>query len=216
MSLSTLPYDSQLNSDNWEKLQLTSSDPCRTDIIDADNPERVLYKVKTNERDPKPITTYMDASGNIIATLEWHLRLSDKLSIRGGPKQNVGKWLKSKRSIKGRSKGSSFTDKDGREYTWRNSEAGSVIYLSADEGDSSPIAMFIPGKGRFGDLNKQEGVILSSESAAALGIRDEIVLSALLLEKARKFSGSQSTFSSEGVATAFGIGSLFTGSFTTY
>ncbi|KAL5536030.1 hypothetical protein ACEPAF_4124 [Sanghuangporus sanghuang] len=216
MSLSTLPYDSQLDTDHWKKLELTSSDPCRTDIVDADSPERVLYKAKTKERGPKPITTYTDASGNIIATLEWHLRLSDKLSVRDRPKQNVGKWLKNKRSIKGRSKGSSFTDKDGREYTWRNSEAGSGIYLSADESDSSPIAMFIPRKGRFGDPNAQEGTILLSKRAAPLGICDEIVLSALLLEKARRFSGRQSTFSSGGVATAFGIGVLFTGPFTTY
>ena len=102
MSLTSLPYDSHLSSDLWEKLELASADPTRTDIVDADNPERVVYTAKTSERGPRPVTTYSDASGNVIATLEWHLRLSDKLSVRGGPKQSVGKWLKSKKAFNGR------------------------------------------------------------------------------------------------------------------
>ena len=74
--------------------------------------------------------------------------------------------------------------------------------------------MFIPRKGRYFDPNAQEAAILLSERATHLGIRDEVVLSALLLEKTRRFSGNGSVFSSGGVAMAMGIGSIMTGPFT--
>lgn len=84
-----------------EKLDLTSLDPCRTTLVNASNPQQVVYSATTDESGSKPITTFVDASGSVIATLEWHLHTNDKLSIRGTEKSDVSKWLQRKKWRKG-------------------------------------------------------------------------------------------------------------------
>lgn len=83
----------------WEKLELTSTDPCRTTLIlPTDGSEQ--YAITTDESGSQPITTYKDSSGNVIATLQWHLYSSDKLTLEGKEPKGLRKWLKVSKSSK--------------------------------------------------------------------------------------------------------------------
>ncbi|EJC98704.1 uncharacterized protein FOMMEDRAFT_161532 [Fomitiporia mediterranea MF3/22] len=201
MSLVTLPYNSgeqlQLGIDQWEEFQLTSKDPCRTDIVYPSTPQKPVYEIRTDESGSKPVTSYVDATGNVFATLEWHMYLSDKLTVRGGPSQNVSKWLKN-RKMSNR-QGASFTDGNGESYTWKSAERKSMptLELFMDNDPSCPIAISIPStKGRLHiDPGARPASMYFSEQA--LPARHEIVLSALLIDKQRTFSGKGSVFQSQ-------------------
>ena len=91
-----------MDTSNWDTLELTSTDPCRTTIIYKDlssgSPiEKIIYTARTDERGSRPITVFADRIGRVIAELEWHLRMSDKLSMHGREMKSVGKWLKCKK-----------------------------------------------------------------------------------------------------------------------
>ncbi|EJC98711.1 uncharacterized protein FOMMEDRAFT_161541 [Fomitiporia mediterranea MF3/22] len=222
------PLQADYDVDQWEHLELTSKDPCRTDIVNPSFPQDPVYVVRTNERGAHPITTYRratDASGNkvpsndsddnVIATLEWHLYRSDKLCLRGGKKQTVGDWLK-RRKV-GRIGGVSFTDEKGKAYIWKpentvksGQDKGLTLQLFTSSASSSshPIALFVPAtKGRLHiDKYAKPASILYSERAAQFQILDKIVLSALLIEKSRAFSGKGSTSILSSRVSLMGVG----------
>lgn len=103
MKAPILPYDSTTpDMDLWEELELTSNDPCRTAIVNVKTPQKDVYRAKTGDSGSNPVTTFTNEHSVTIATLEWRLYLSDKLSVRGGKKKSVGRWLESKKSSRGR------------------------------------------------------------------------------------------------------------------
>lgn len=136
--------------DLWETLELKSSDPCRTAIVNVQNPQKDVYRAKTTEPGSNPVTTFINEHGETIATLEWCLYLSDKLSVRGGKKASVGKWLENKKVHKERCvlwslklfslynlpflthlnfRCTSFVDEHGNVYTWRSAGSNGSIQV---------------------------------------------------------------------------------------
>ena len=86
-------YSEHYDPSYWEKLDFTSSDPCRTNLIrESDNSTQ--YTATTVESGSNPVTTFKDASGTVIGTLNWRLYLPDKLVLEGQQPMVVGKWLK--------------------------------------------------------------------------------------------------------------------------
>ncbi|EJD02561.1 uncharacterized protein FOMMEDRAFT_155847 [Fomitiporia mediterranea MF3/22] len=189
--------------DIWEKYSLTSTDPCRTTLTDAQSPQQIVYQATTDESGSRPITTFVDASGNVIASLEWHLHLSDKVSVHGREMENVGKWLKGKKLGKGR--GFSFTDEQGHTYTWEKAEDSPDIQVFADDDKTIAIAKFIPPaleKTPGGKPTTTFASILISKHAKQ--ISDDVVLSALLIEKANRTS-RKDLFASDSGWGVFGL-----------
>ena len=86
-------YSDGYDPSYWEKLEFTSSDPCRTTLI-RESDGTTQYTAVTVESGSNPFTTFKDASEAVIATLEWRLYLPDKLTREGQQPMVVGKWLK--------------------------------------------------------------------------------------------------------------------------
>ena len=72
-------------------LTFTPDNPSNTTIT-APNGD-VLYTVST-EHGKHSVTSVHDKQGVVIATLEWHDNLSDKVAIRDGPKVSYSDWMK--------------------------------------------------------------------------------------------------------------------------
>ena len=82
-------------NEDWENLELTSNDPCRTTVVSSKT-STVAYTASTTLSGSETITSFKDASGHVFATLEWHTYRSDKLALEGQEKEPVNKWLKSR------------------------------------------------------------------------------------------------------------------------
>lgn len=92
---------------SWARtLEITSHHPCRTTLAEVDptnkpGDHKVLYTISTDESGKRPITTYVNASGSVFATLMWRMNLPDKLKIGDdGESKVVGKWLKKEKKGK--------------------------------------------------------------------------------------------------------------------
>lgn len=145
------------DTSGWEKLELTSTDPCRTTLIrPTDGSEQ--YTITTDESGSQPITTYKDSSGSVIATLQWHLYSSDTLTLEGKEPKGLKKWLKVSKSSKELSGKSAYASQlflsikanhstqaksgrkvtfevDGHKYTWEGYQE--VIYTPMEVRSSS-------------------------------------------------------------------------------
>jgi len=179
----------------WEKLELTSTDPCRTTLTRAtDGSEQ--YTVTTDESGSNPVTTYKDSSGGVVATLQWHRYSSDTLILEGREPKGLGKWLKvskSREELTGKSKsGRKVTfEVDGHKYTWEGYQkvTYSPMELYADDAPDKVIAIFNPAPkpaARNQPDGRRANLLISN---TAQQIRNVVVVSLLLIEKDRRFNG---------------------------
>lgn len=72
-------------------LTFTPDNPCNT-VITSPTGE-ILYRVVTEHKE-RTITYVRNASDEVIASLEWHEKTSDKVSIKGGKPVAFSDWLK--------------------------------------------------------------------------------------------------------------------------
>lgn len=81
-----------------QKFTLDSDNPCAATIHDSGG--NVLYRAITTDSgpkmlmQPKAITEIFNASGKVLATLEWHDVLGDKVTFGDGKPVALKSWWK--------------------------------------------------------------------------------------------------------------------------
>jgi len=176
--------------------------PINTTITDSET-EKVVYTVSTSKaNDLGTVTTFKDTAGELIASSQWQPGVEeDLLTIFGVVSSVPYKSYFKKAMFK---EGYSFSVSKKKKYIWKRSQAGLNVELY-QEGTKrkSPIAIFTKSRRVTTDPNADPPIseivpakiVLDEE---ALDIRDLVVITLCLVEKARRqreealFSGTGS------------------------
>ncbi|KAI0806280.1 hypothetical protein BC629DRAFT_1486675 [Irpex lacteus] len=170
-------------------LTLTIDNPCNTTLVSQTGVN--LYSVSTESTKKTTTTTVRNASGEVIASLEWRDVRPDRVTYGSKKDISLADWMK--KSIIPFKDDISFTDDDGRKYKWKGNSAGRSFELySADDNftstiapnatsnalDSTPTLVDPPSSGRTPATLEL--------APRAIEIQDLVVISFLFLEKSRR------------------------------
>lgn len=172
-------------SQSLTTLFLQPDNPCNCTISLDGKP---VYEVVTTH-EPKTVTTVRNGAGEVIGSFEWRDVRSDVVTFgENGETMSSGDWLK--KSHLPFKDGITFKNKQGKKFEWKGTQKG--IQLFADH---------IHGKGPIARFRKSYGVLLDKSAGSptretvpaelimdeeANAMRDEVVLSFILLEKDRR------------------------------
>lgn len=175
--------------------------PCNTTIIDEET-RKVMYQVATEHEKSSTVTRVKNAVGESIASWEWRDVRSDIITLGNGTPTSVSSWLK--KSLVPFKDTVTFKDASGRNFKWKGNGPGMQFELYIETDKISPIAQF----------RKSRRVANAETKAATLTVNnigeeimDLVVVSFLVLEKARRGTETSTLNRADGAALgAFSAG----------
>lgn len=171
--------------------------PCNTTIIDEET-GKVMYQVAT-EHGKSTITRVKNAVGDSIASWEWRDVRSDIITLGNGTPTSVSTWLK--KSLVPFKGTVTFQDASGRNFKWKGNGPGMQFELYIESDKTSPIAQFRKSR-RIVDQVANAGKKPATLTVNNIGeeILDLVVISFLVLEKARRGTETSTLNRAEGAA----------------
>ncbi|KAJ7601060.1 hypothetical protein C8J56DRAFT_768344 [Mycena floridula] len=182
-------------------LDFDRDDMKRCTLSDRDTGEE-LFRVTSGEKFMS--MTISRGDGSILALLERHDIMSDKITVAGRKRVSVRKWLKSPLM----SRFPVTFEEEGRTYTWNRGDRGEMTLTSPSAGGANSIAVFQPSKRYLINQVSQQGSAYLALQPEAEEICDIVVASLVVLEQKIRWSRN---VNSEAVAIT-AVGSIAIGS----
>ncbi|KAI0749592.1 hypothetical protein C8Q80DRAFT_1218717 [Daedaleopsis nitida] len=163
-------------------LTLSPDNPSNGSVYDEDG--KALYRVYT-EHGKATFTHVENADEDVLASLEWRDVLPDRVTLGKKGPMSLRDWLRTSLVPFYLKHDVTFKDDSGRKYKWQGNSPGRALELYAeDDGYKEPIARFIKSR-KDHNTGKTTPATLTF-TARALQIRDDVVISFLFLERARR------------------------------
>ncbi|KLO19586.1 hypothetical protein SCHPADRAFT_935089 [Schizopora paradoxa] len=166
--------------ENLRRTLFLTNDTIESAVI-VDDEGKTVYTTETNTKRWHNRTELKNASGEVIAMLEWH-DSSDKISFgRAGKKIKLGKFLQ-EIELPGNEKMGRFSDDSDRNYTWKgiNDDTHQPLTVYEDR-NNGLVALLTPAIPE--PEARPAALYLSSRGCE---IEDRIVMTFLIIQRARR------------------------------